>query len=57
MNIEKEYDILKLMIETSQDGLTYTDETGIIRYNNKAYTDITGIKDEYLNGESIFFFF
>ena len=54
MNIEKEYDILKLMIETSQDGLTYTDETGIIRYNNKAYTDITGIKDEYLNGESIF---
>jgi len=46
--------LIKLIIDSSYDGLTYTDENGTIIFNNKAYTDITGIHEEDLIGESIY---
>lgn len=46
--------VMKLIIDSSYDGLTYTDENGIIIFNNKAYEDITGIKKEEISGKSIY---
>lgn len=46
-------DIMELILNSSYDGLTYTDENGIITFCNKAYTDITGITDDII-GKSIY---
>ncbi|HHY13701.1 MAG TPA: sigma 54-interacting transcriptional regulator [Thermoanaerobacterales bacterium] len=48
---EKIYD---LIVNFSYDGLTYTDEKGIIRFNNSSYRKISGYTDEDLIGKSIF---
>lgn len=45
--------ILELIFNSSYDGITYTDENGIIIFNNQAYMDITGIRNEDIVGKSI----
>lgn len=46
--------ILERVIDSSYDGLTYTDENGIIVFSNKAYAEITGIDVADINGKSIY---
>ena len=46
--------VMKFIVDSSYDGLTYTNENGIIIFNNKAYSDITGIQEEDIIGKSIY---
>ncbi len=46
--------IVKMMLNSSYDGLTYTNEDGIIVFNNAAYCKITGINNEQIIGKSIY---
>lgn len=42
--------ILEAIMNASTDGFTYTDETGYIVFNNRAYNEITGLpQDRILN--------
>lgn len=50
----KDLNVMEHILNSSYDGLTYTDEKGIIIFSNKAYTDITGIRDEDIAGKSIY---
>lgn len=45
--------ILEAIMDASSDGFTYTDETGCIVYNNKAYGILTGLPDEQIQGHNI----
>ena len=45
---------MKFIVDSSYDGLTYTNENGIIIFNNKAYSNITGIQEEDIIGKSIY---
>lgn len=42
------------MLNASYDGLTYTDQTGKIRYFNKAYTRMTGITEEEMLDRNVY---
>lgn len=44
--------IIKQIMNSSYDGLTYTNEKGVIVFNNKAYEEITGLND--ILGKSIY---
>lgn len=46
--------VMKFIVDSSYDGLTYTDENGTIIFTNKAYSDITGIQEENIIGKSIY---
>ncbi|MBQ9238902.1 MAG: sigma 54-interacting transcriptional regulator [Treponema sp.] len=46
--------LMRSILDTSFDGITYTDRTGVIIYNNPAYYKITGLNESELLGESIF---
>ncbi len=37
------HNILAAILDASSDGFTYTDETGLIVYNNRAYSELTGL--------------
>lgn len=50
----KKLNIMKTIIDSSYDGLTYTDENGTITFSNQAYEDITGIQIKDLIGKSIY---
>ena len=39
-------EILAAIMDSATDGFTYTDETGYIVYNNRAYSEMTGLPDE-----------
>lgn len=45
--------ILEAIMESSADGFTYTDETGYIVYNNRAYNELTGLPNEQIQGHTI----
>ena len=45
---------MKRILDSSYDGLTYTDESGTIIFSNKAYADITGIRNEDIIEKSIY---
>ncbi len=45
---------MKRILDSSYDGLTYTDENGTIIFSNKAYADITGIQNEDILGKTIY---
>lgn len=45
--------ILAAIMDASSDGFTYTDETGLIVYNNRAYSELTGLPDEQIRGHNI----
>lgn len=49
-----ELNIMERILDSFYDGLTYTDENGIIVFNNKAYSHITGISDEDILGKSVY---
>lgn len=42
------------MLDASYDGLTYTDQTGKIRYFNNAYTRMTGITEAEMLNKSVY---
>lgn len=46
--------VLRMMLDSSYDGLTYTNEDGIIVFSNEAYYRITGIADKQITGKSIY---
>ncbi|QIB67859.1 PAS domain-containing protein [Aminipila butyrica] len=48
------FDTFSRIIDSSYDGLTYTDENGIIIFVNSSYCDITGIREDFLLGKSIY---
>jgi PAS domain S-box-containing protein len=43
-----------MILDSSYDGLTYTNEDGIIVFSNEAYCRITGIGNEQIIGKSIY---
>ncbi len=43
-------EILAAIMDSATDGFTYTDETGYIVYNNRAYSEMTGLPDEKIQG-------
>ena len=46
-------EILAAIMDSATDGFTYTDETGYIVYNNRAYSEMTGLPDEKIQGHNI----
>ncbi|NCB61995.1 MAG: PAS domain S-box protein [Clostridia bacterium] len=46
--------IVDKVLDTSYDGLTYTDENGNIAYVNKAYCELTGFGEDGILGHSIY---
>jgi len=46
--------VMKIILDSSYDGLTYTDENGAIIFCNHAYVDITGIRKEEIIGRTIY---
>lgn len=44
---------LDKILDTSFDGFTYTDENGYITYINKTYSELTGLPEEFILGNSI----
>lgn len=47
-------EVLRMMLNFSYDGLTYTNQDGIIIFNNEAYCRITGINNKQIIGKSIY---
>lgn len=45
--------IMAAIMDASSDGFTYTDETGLIVYNNRAYSELTGLPDEEIRGHNV----
>ena len=46
--------VLDQILDTSYDGFTYTDETGVIAYVNRAYCMMTGFPEDTILGRNIF---
>ena len=46
--------VLAAILDASKDGFTYTNERGYIVYNNRAYSQLTGIQDEAIQGASVY---
>lgn len=47
-------EIMKMMLEHSYDGITYTDENGIIQYVNRSYSEITGLSQEFILSNTLY---
>lgn len=54
-NIERLMDpeILSAIMDSAQDGFTYTDETGLVVYSNRAYHELTGLTEAQIQGHNI----
>ena len=46
--------IIHTILSTSQDGISYTDETGCIIFSNKAYFRLTGFSPEQIEGKNVY---
>ncbi|MFM7822261.1 MAG: PAS domain S-box protein [Bacteroidota bacterium] len=50
LKIKSSEEAYKLLLETINDGVMFIDNDNIIRFANRKFTEITGYKDEELNG-------
>ena len=50
LKIKSSEEAYKLLLETINDGVMFIDNDNIIRFANRKFTEITGYRDEELNG-------